>query len=43
MIINGKEIREPDRYNDGILVGIPGEDNFKRILKSFEDKINKLI
>lgn len=42
MIINGKEIREPDRYNEGILVGIPEEDNFKRILESFSEKINRL-
>lgn len=42
MIINGKEIRESDRYNNGILIGIPENDNFDRIVKAFKDKIHKL-
>lgn len=42
MVINGKEIGEPDRYYNGILVGIPERDSFDRILKSFKDKMCKL-
>lgn len=40
--INGREIREPDRYYKGILVGIPESDDFDRILESFKKKVKKL-
>lgn len=40
--VNGEEIREPNRYNDGILVGIPDSDDFNRIFERFSDKIKKL-
>lgn len=40
--INGVEIRETDRYDDGILAGIPERINFKRIIKAFEEKVKKL-
>ena len=42
VVINGVEIREPERYSEGILTGIPGSDNFDRIFQSFKDKIHKL-
>lgn len=42
MYVDGQEIREPDRYNNGILVGIPDNDDFERIFKSFSEKIKKL-
>lgn len=34
--------RKCDRYSDGYLFGIPDNDNFDRIIKSFNDKIKKL-
>lgn len=42
MYVDRQEIREPDRYNNGILVGIPDNDDFERIFKSFSEKIKKL-
>lgn len=42
MYVDGQKIREPDRYNNGILIGIPDNDNFERIFKSFSEKIKKL-
>lgn len=42
IMINGEKIREPDRYNEQILVGIPEPDSFNRINKAFKDKISKL-
>ena len=38
--INGNIIEEPERYYDGLLVGIP--DDFVLIIESFKDKITKL-
>ena len=34
--------RKCDRYGDGYLFGIPDNDNFERIIESFNDKIKKL-
>lgn len=34
--------RKCDRYSGGLLFGIPAEDNFDLIIKSFKDKIEKL-
>ncbi len=42
IMINGKEIREPERYCNGILVGIPGRDSFDLIYKAFKQKVYKL-
>lgn len=33
---------EPDRFNDGILVGLPDSDSFKRIINAFCIKLEKL-
>lgn len=42
IFVDGKKISEPDRYNDGILIGIPDIDNFNRVFEAFKDKIVKL-
>lgn len=42
MYVGGQEIRDPDRYSNGILIGKPDNDNFERIFKSFSEKIKKL-
>lgn len=42
MIINGQEVKEPDRYHNGILVGISENDSFNRIFEAFKNKLEKL-
>lgn len=42
VMINGEEIREPERYSKGMLMGIPENDSFDRICESFKEKIYKL-
>lgn len=42
MKINGREVKEPDRYHNGILLGIPEKDSFDRIFKAFKNKLKKL-
>lgn len=41
MKINGKEIKEPNRYNDGILGGY-GQESFDLVLAAFKNKVIKL-
>ena len=42
IVINGLEIREPERYCNGMLVGIHERDSFDLIFEAFEQKIYKL-
>lgn len=41
IVINGKEIKEPDRYYNGMLVGIPERDSFDLIFEAFKRKVCK--
>ncbi len=42
IIINSELMEEGDRYGERSLLGIPEENNFDRITKSFEIKLNKI-
>jgi len=42
VVTNGEIIEEPERYNNGILVGIPENNNFLLIVQSFKLKLSKL-